>query len=326
MRTTSPASSTRKPARADAGAELVVVGEGFEERGEAADGGEGVGAHGERGAEAEVEAVLEQAGGEDAGEELGRDAEGFKAGPEGDAAARVSVGCADVGGGDHADREAGLFSAERDRVGRACAGAARPAWNGRTKGLHDLSEVGRCNEDVGVVDEEVGVLGVGEELDEGGDLAGGAEVLGAKDEAEVDVGVEGGEVGDDAGGGVVRGADAAEDLEGAGVVLEAVGLERGTEGVVCAAEGFEEGDAGGRGIGWEDGVEVAEVVREAAGAKQCERGVDEAADGEERQRELDEVEQHEGSLVGCAGLIARSGGSERERRASRRVRAESSSG
>lgn len=180
---------------------------------------------------------------------------------------------------------------------RVWAGWARAVRVGGAEDLHDVGEVGGGDDDVGVVDEEVGVPGVREKLDQGGDFAGCAEVFGAHDEAEIDVGVTGGEVGDDGDGGVVWGADAAEDLEGAGVLLEAMGCEGGGEGVIRAAEGFEERDAGGCGVVCEGGALMAEVVGEAARSEEGEGGVDEAADGEEREGELDEMGQQHGASL-----------------------------
>src|SRR6478752_3391354 len=87
----------------DARAELVVVGEVIDQRGEAVDMAQRIAGDGERGAEAEVDAALDAARGEDAGEKIGGDAEGFHARAEGGLLAWLAVGAAAIGRGDHAD-------------------------------------------------------------------------------------------------------------------------------------------------------------------------------------------------------------------------------
>src|ERR1700747_1275307 len=67
----------------DACAEFVVVGEGVDQGGEAADAVQRLTGDGERRAEAEVDAAFEAARGENAGEEISRDAKGFHAGAGG---------------------------------------------------------------------------------------------------------------------------------------------------------------------------------------------------------------------------------------------------
>jgi len=144
--------------------------------------------------EAEADAAFELAGGEDAGHEVSGDAKGFDARPE------RTFGATDVGDCD----EAG-----------GCVG----------EGCHDAGEIAGRDEDVAVVDDDEVVGGVGQHLREVGDLAVGAEALGALDQLDGDGGVLDAEAGDLRDGVVCERADAEDNLEVAGVLLETVADE-----------------------------------------------------------------------------------------------------
>ena len=134
----------------------------------------------------------------------------------------LAVGAATIGRGDHAD--GALVRGRRGEAG------------------HDVGQVVGRDDDVAVVDEDVGVTRVREHLDEVRDLAVGAEELRAFDDADGVVGelllklMDGGD------SGVVQRADAEEDLVLACKVLAAVAREGGVHLVIEAVDGFEDAD------------------------------------------------------------------------------------
>ena len=208
----------------DACAELVVVGEIVDQRREAADAVQCLARDGEGGAEAEVDAAFDAARGEDAGDEVGGDAESFHARADGRLLARQAVGAAAIGRGDHAD-----------------GAIARRRWR---ESRHDGREVVGRDDDVAVVDDDVGIARMRQHLDEVRDLAVGAERLRALDDADGVAGKLFLKPADSGDGGIVQRADAEEDFVFACIFLAAVAGEGGVHLVIEAVDRLEDADAG----------------------------------------------------------------------------------
>ena len=127
--------------------------------------------------------------------------------------------------------------------------------------------------------------GVPNHLSEVADLAAGAEAFGADDEVDGDGGEVVAKALDEGDCGVVREADAEDELVGAGVLLTAVAGERLVHAIVDAFEGFEEGDAGVEGRC--GGVGAADGAREGAGGEQSDDHVGQAAQREQEEHRFD---------------------------------------
>ena len=170
---------------------------------------------------------------------------------------RPAVRAAAIGRGDHAD-------------------GARVLRRPREAG-HDVRQVMRRDNDVAVVDEDVGISRVRQHLHEVRDLAVRAEQLRAFDDADRVIRefllklVDGNERG------VGERADAEEDLVLACILLHAVAGECRVHLVIEAADRLEDADRRREG-----GVLAAEAVHEGARAPQGEEVVADARPGEDR--------------------------------------------
>lgn len=233
-------------------AELVVVGEVVHQRAEAADFIELLPARRHHRAKGEVER-LERAGLEHLAPEV-----------------RV--------------RRHGLpLHRERGRVGERVE-AVHEAGLRVAQRLEDLREEVRRHARVGVADDEMFVLREAFEVDEGGDLGVGAELLGAEDELGVCLRVLGDEFADEFADGVFRRCDAKEELHGAAIVLFEPAFQAAVRLGVEALERLEQRDAGGEGS-----VRRALVQREAARGEPLPERDGEA---QERERGEDDVQEH----------------------------------
>jgi len=202
-----------------------------------------------------MQAAFDHFGEQYAGLEVGGDAERFK--PRGEGA----MGAAAVEGGDQADLFKG--GCRRSEVG------------------HDALEIARRDSDVGVVDEQEGVAGVGCELNEGADFTVGPEAGGAMDELDGKTRKFALKFFDGCDGWVLEGGNAEEKLVIAGVGLAAMAAEGVQHCGVKPLEGLEDGDAGGEG-----GKRGAAGGDEDPGGEDGGEKVAHAGDGEDRGKNL----------------------------------------
>ena len=197
--------------QSDAFGELVVVGDESGDGLEAAGAGEIVAAEAEGGTEAEF-ADADEGCDEGAGDEIDGDAEGFP----------------DAGGG-------------------AGDGAIRTGDEGglvHDKARGEAAEVVAGDADVAVVDDEDGMAGFLQKIDQHADFAvGGGGFTFEETDGDLRMGVN--ESADSRDSGVVEGVDAEEDFK-LGVVLGGVAGDGVFEARIKAADGFQDGNGGQR--------------------------------------------------------------------------------
>ena len=125
-------------------------------------------------------------------------------------------------------------------------GNGRLACSRGEAGHHPLQVTGRDG-DIGVVDEQIAVTGVGYELDQRADLSVGSQEVGALDELNGFIGKLLPELFDGGGGRVGERGNAEEYLVLPGVALAAVATEGIDHAGIEPLEGFENADAGSKG-------------------------------------------------------------------------------